>query len=195
MQGKKLILNNFSQSDEHFLFNYSIFNLHKNVVSIGFFVSNSNYNISIAGCLSHSSPDSFHGEILAMEVALHSTLEMGISVKHVFLTNQSIPALLNSFNSINPWHWNEPLSNLKFLLDMMGSPQLHVIPKSWCYQLLILLAMVFICMLLIFFCMAGIYPVQSWRASSSRDSTLVISFYSCCFVFFSSVFSLIFLVF
>lgn len=56
--GQKLILNNFSYSDELFLFSHASINQGTKVRSVGFFLSNANYVVNIAGCSAQAIDDS-----------------------------------------------------------------------------------------------------------------------------------------
>lgn len=90
-----------------------------------------------------------------MEVALQSAMDVGIPVRQVFITNYFIIDLLNKFNCTTTWRWNEPLSNLNFLMDMNGNPRLHVILKTWTLPIVNLLAMVLIFRLSTSFCLVA----------------------------------------
>lgn len=129
--GKKLILNNFSSADGYFLFIHATLNRCTQVRSAGFFFSNANYVVSLAGCLSQPLNDSSSDEIMVLEVALQTAIDLHIPVKHIFCAHHTILEFIQSSDQLTSWRFRPQLNNLKFLLDMCERPNIHLIPLSW----------------------------------------------------------------
>lgn len=129
--GKKLILNNFSNGDDNFLFTHAIANPNTQVRSIGFFIINSNYIVSLAGCLSQSMLNNSLDELFALEVALQTAMDFNIRFKHIFCDHHGIKDTIWSPDQLTAGRFRPQISYLKFILDMSNQPHLHVIPSAW----------------------------------------------------------------
>lgn len=73
--GRKLILSNFSSEDGNFLFTYARWSSNSMVSSIGFFISNSQYVISLEGCLAFPMDDNINADMAAIGVAIQATMD------------------------------------------------------------------------------------------------------------------------
>lgn len=129
--GRKLLLCNFSSSDNNFLFTHATSNQHRQVSSAGFFFTNVNYEVSLAGCSSRRSSEFSSDTLFAVEAALNAAMELNKPVKHIFCDLQDIIHLLNCTDHVTSWRFDDQINNLKFLLDSWGNPLIHVIPSSW----------------------------------------------------------------
>lgn len=72
---QKLILNNFSYSDELLLFSHASINQCSKVRSVGFFISNTDYAVNLAGCCAQAMVDSSLDDLFALGVALQTALD------------------------------------------------------------------------------------------------------------------------
>lgn len=129
MLGRNLLLANFSSADDYFLFSHATSDQSIGVSSTGFFFSNANYMISIAGSSSRPLSDTHLDAILAVEVALQAALDLHIPVKHILCDHAAITHLLNCSDHIASWRFEDQVNNLKFLLDACGHPRIHIIPS------------------------------------------------------------------
>ncbi|XP_039136961.1 uncharacterized protein LOC120274484 [Dioscorea cayenensis subsp. rotundata] len=129
--GRKLILCNFSSADGPFIFTHAISRLEIQVRTIGFFISNANYKVILAGRWSQPLDDNSSDAILAIEAALQTTLQLQIPVKHIFSCHHSDLNFIRETNHSLAWRFRPQLSNLNFLMDMSSHPRIHVIPSSW----------------------------------------------------------------
>ncbi|KAH7667047.1 Reverse transcriptase zinc-binding domain-containing protein [Dioscorea alata] len=102
--GKKLILNNFSSADGyvHVLFTHAITNPSSQVRSIGFFISNSNYIVSLAGCLSQSM---LNNSLVALEVALQTAMDYHFRIKHIFCDHHGIKNTIWNPDQLISWRF------------------------------------------------------------------------------------------
>lgn len=129
--GQKLILNNFTCADELFLFSHSSSNPDTSVCSAGFFLSNSNYVVHLAGYCPISRNDSSLDEFSALFAALQSVLVNRLNIKHIFVNTSTIPSILCRPNPVTMWRFCSQLANIRSLLTALGSPSIHCIPLTW----------------------------------------------------------------
>lgn len=87
---KKLILNNFTFVNELFLFISTAKKVNTQVCHVGFFITNANYNIVIAGCCPLDSYNCLDAELLALSLALQTTTNDSISIRRIFISNSDI---------------------------------------------------------------------------------------------------------
>lgn len=94
LAGQKLILHNFSSADELFLLSHSSSNPASSVSSAGFFLSNANFVVYLAGCCTLVQSDSVLDELSALAVALQSVLDNQLNIKHIFINTSEILSIL-----------------------------------------------------------------------------------------------------
>lgn len=131
LSGKKLILNSFSDADGFFQFSSSIWTGHDQVGSNGFFITSSNYSVSIAGCMSNSTENRIVGEIQAIVSALEIAIDQRLCVQNVLLGDSKIPSLINLDDSVCSWHINPWINSLKLIIETAQHPHIHIIPLDW----------------------------------------------------------------
>lgn len=126
--GKKLILSNFSSADGHTYANWS----HNSLVSsTEFFISDSHYVISLAGCLAFPTGDTTNANITSIDITLQAAMDFHIGIQHIFTVNSASMEILMSYESPFTWRFNQQTSNVKFLLDVANNPSIHIIPNAW----------------------------------------------------------------
>lgn len=94
--GRRLLLNNFSNPDEPFLFIPSHWNPNNQVCNNSFFIIDSHYHISIAGC-GHSSANSLIvTEIKALQLSIIVALNLHPTIHHLFFCDCDLYRLICS---------------------------------------------------------------------------------------------------
>lgn len=129
--GRRLILNNFSNLDECFLFYAHNWNCSNKVGHLGFFVSNLTYSISCAGNCKFVAESQLDSEIRALDTALRTVLDRQLSVRRILHCSRSLPHLLNSVSSPMTWRYSHPVSDVNHLLLLAGDPSFVEIPGRW----------------------------------------------------------------
>lgn len=129
--GRKLIVNNFTCADGHFLFLHAISNHSTQVRSVGFIFVNSNCVVYLAGCFSQGMMDNSSDDLLALEVALQIAVNRHITVKHIFCAQANIAEFLSASDHTTIWCFQPQIDNVKFLLDISNQPKIHLIPDLW----------------------------------------------------------------
>lgn len=66
--------------------------------------------------------------LLAVEVALQTALDLHILVRHILCDHAETNHFLHCPDHVTSWRFEAQVHNLKFLLDMSGQPQIHIIP-------------------------------------------------------------------
>lgn len=129
-KGKNLILLNFSYPDSPFLFLTALFSRDFSLGGAGFFVTNSNYNISLARCcqiLVSSEMDVEIKTLLMQCTALHN-----IKIQQIFTTCTNLQNALQADNAKIDWGSILAFNHLRQLIISFGHPRVHIIPKSLC---------------------------------------------------------------
>ncbi|XP_039135711.1 uncharacterized protein LOC120273129 [Dioscorea cayenensis subsp. rotundata] len=129
--GKRIILSNFSKADGQFIFTHATSNDSMQVRSIGFFIVDAYYRISLAGCISQPMDNNLSGILLALEVALQSALDSQMQVQHIFTDHANTLDLIENPNQYLLWRFQAQIFNINFLLDMFTRPKIHQIPRHW----------------------------------------------------------------
>ncbi|XP_039115766.1 uncharacterized protein LOC120251270 [Dioscorea cayenensis subsp. rotundata] len=129
--GSRLILNNFTLDDELFLFVYASTNLCSMVSFVGFFVSNAQFIVSLAGCFSQVLDDNTPVSLLALRVALQVMLDSRLPVKNIFVDDSAPIAVISNPDPVITWRFRPLIDLIKSLLNFLGSPVIHIIPDSW----------------------------------------------------------------
>lgn len=131
LDGKKLLLNNFSHVDGSFLFISSYWNAANDVSGAGFFCFNSYYYISFAGSCSIQARNAADAKLLALKVALESDVNEDILIRHLFITNDEAFKSINHLHSSSNDSLHFGFPNLNHLLISTANPCIYVIPKTW----------------------------------------------------------------
>ncbi|XP_039129633.1 uncharacterized protein LOC120265741 isoform X2 [Dioscorea cayenensis subsp. rotundata] len=105
---KKLILYNFSEADDHFLFTHAILNESR-----------------------RPADDNSSEALLALDVVLQFALDFQLPVKHIFSAYHTNLAMLQRPDHVIAWRLHSQISNIRSLLDMTGNAHIHEIPHSW----------------------------------------------------------------
>lgn len=95
LSGSKLILNNFTNDDGFFLFSSSNWNDCDQVSSSGFFISSSNYFVSLVDCASNSANNQIVADIQALLMALKSAVDQRLPILNVFNSAPNVLSLIN----------------------------------------------------------------------------------------------------
>ncbi|XP_039118928.1 uncharacterized protein LOC120255096 [Dioscorea cayenensis subsp. rotundata] len=129
--GQMLILNNIPKSDNFILFTYSCVQQASEVCSTGFFITNTNYVVKLAGCFSFPVSESSLENLSATTAALQSALDHGFYIKHIFVQTPSIASSIFTPEPVITWRFRSQLEDIRFLLNVHDSPRFHCIPRLW----------------------------------------------------------------
>ncbi|KAH7664993.1 Non-specific serine/threonine protein kinase protein [Dioscorea alata] len=129
--GRRLILNNFTSADDHYLFTHAVRSEAGQVLAFGFFLANTNFHVSFAGCCAQPTNDNSSVVLSALEVALRIAMEFHLPVKHLFCVQHHDLYLLHNSDPVICWHLHTQISNVRFLLDMNSFINIHNVPPDW----------------------------------------------------------------
>lgn len=129
--GRKLLLNNFTDSDSLFLFSAAYWNEDTKVSSAGFFISNSQYNLSLVGCCPLDASSKLDASIQAIIFALRIVLKDHVSVRNIFISCPDLMDLYSSYNSRRDCLFRGKINTLMHLISAYNQPRIHDIPKIW----------------------------------------------------------------
>lgn len=170
----RLILNNFSHADELFLFVHASTNHCSMVSSVGFFVSNAQYTVSLAGCYSQALDDNALDILFALRVALQVMLDSHYSIKNIFVNASAPLSVITNPDIVITWHFRSQIDLIRSLLNMLSSPVIHSIPGSWMFPATSLTTFGFNDPALNLFLFGRDLP--HWLMRSFNDSGFVFSF-------------------
>lgn len=129
--GRKLILNNFSSSDDFILFSHANVNQANKIRFVGFFISNSNYVINVAGCCAQAMDDSSLDDLFALGIALQTTSDQRLGIKHIFFHSPTMLATITNPDPVVTWRFNSQIANIRYLLNEHDSHAIHCILRHW----------------------------------------------------------------
>lgn len=129
--GRKMILNNFSNAAGNFMFIYMNKSPQNPVSSVGFFLTNAKYIILLAGCAPFLTDANLTNELIALSIALQATLDLQMSVQHIFIVNAALREIINNADLTTCWRQMEQIHHIQALLERANHPRIHVIPKKW----------------------------------------------------------------
>lgn len=124
-------MNDFSDDAGLFLFFSSLWSTTNQVSGAGFFITDSNYSIILAGCCPFSSCNNLDADLQALILALRSIVNGNLFVQHIFNSSSDFNSLIHSADSSCTWHYTHWLNTLKHLLAAARRPHLHFIPRHW----------------------------------------------------------------
>lgn len=124
---RKLILSNFTSSDNPFLFSMSSWNATHQVRSGGFFVSFSDFNIFIAGCLSLNAESQIEADILTLAATLNVVTYRPFQFSNIFVSNTMILEIIHLGNPVCSWRLSSYIDRLKILLSQVNRPSINSI--------------------------------------------------------------------
>lgn len=114
-----------------FLFFTTNWNSALKVSHLGFFISNSNYLVSCAGCCAFNSDSPADAKLKALDTALCTTINNQLQIHHIFTCCKETLQNLNPANSIVTWRLSLAISVVNLLLEHAGYPKIVEFPRSW----------------------------------------------------------------
>lgn len=122
--GKSLIISNFFTSDGPLIFTSVVWHEEHFDGDTGFFISNSNLSIFLAGCSYILTISRMDAEANALIVALNNICNNNVSVQHIFISYSKLLAAIKI-----GWCFNHWITTIRNLIISTGNPRIHVIPR------------------------------------------------------------------
>lgn len=99
--------------------------------AVGFFVSNSNYQVSIAGCGSIVASSSPLAKLNALNISIMAALNQHSSLYHIFTASNDLLQLLNSIQNNLDWRLTQWTQIVRGTINAAGAPRVHQISMDW----------------------------------------------------------------
>lgn len=131
LTSKRLIQNNFSNTDGPFLFISNSWNQDGEVSGASFFLCNSNYQVLLAGACPLVADSSMEAELKTINIAILAILDNGFHLRDLFINIADVYNALNANITSHNWHLNQWIPEARQNILKAGSPFIHEIPKSW----------------------------------------------------------------
>lgn len=81
-------------------------------------------------CPVHAETD-VEAKILALNLALQATVNVGLHISHMFVNNPDICRILTLNHPSSSKRLNSWIPSINQLFTMAGCPAMHIIPKTW----------------------------------------------------------------